>query len=99
MTNSDTKGGYFMSPIMDHNDIMDLCQETGHRKERILPRFACLPSPSCTFKNQKVHDGLGYFVAYFFSNSMGLISFNVGCTLLALRIYSIMLNIASFLVL
>ncbi len=52
---------------------VDLCQESGHRKKRILPRFACSPSLSCTFKNQKVHSKLGYFVAYFFSNSMGLI--------------------------
>ncbi|WP_438326815.1 hypothetical protein [Staphylococcus pseudintermedius] len=65
-------------------DTLDLCQEIGHRKKRILPCFACCPSPSCTFKNQKVHDGLGNFVAYFFSNSMGLISFNVECTLLKL---------------
>lgn len=63
---------------------LDLCQETGHRKERILPRFACLPSPLCTFENQKVHSELGDFVAYFFSNSMGLISFNVECTRLEL---------------
>ncbi|WP_207623140.1 hypothetical protein, partial [Staphylococcus sp. 191] len=53
--------------------VLNLCQESGNRKKRILPRFACSPSLECTFKNQKVHSKLGYFVAYFFSNSMGLI--------------------------
>ncbi|HGH0846913.1 TPA: hypothetical protein ACJHIE_001625 [Staphylococcus pseudintermedius] len=30
-------------------DTLYLCQESGHRKKRILPCFACCPSPSCTF--------------------------------------------------
>lgn len=52
---------------------LDLCQEYGHSKKRILPRFACLPRDSYSFKGPKVYESRGCFYAYFFSNSIGLI--------------------------
>ncbi|UXR69223.1 hypothetical protein MUA26_08855 [Staphylococcus sp. IVB6246] len=31
----------FALTIIDNEEYVDLCQEYGHRKKRILPRFAC----------------------------------------------------------